>query len=333
MQLAVWAHPITTYLNDTGEMGNDFKKMSKAGIDIYYPFVCLYGNSCYPSKFATQVTKEDLLKKITQIASYYNIEVHPVVAFISLGADHAKSYIGHGAQGENPVGHAICPSQEANRKFVLDIVSELIENYKIKNNHPIKGIHLDYMRYPNAFYSLKYPCECSACREYRKNWWGEEIFTNEDMINPGKLYKELEMRSLFVKGLVTKIRKLTASAEIELSMAAREVYSFFALAEGQDWVEWSKEGLVDVISPMSYTTDFNHFEDFVSEHSRLLKNGKATYFAGVGRKSSKGELTPDEMIRQIQYAFAKDVQGCTIFHFGALTDEDFEKITELKFGK
>lgn len=324
MKIAVWAHPMMNYSNGPENIKDDFKKMSKAGISIYYPFACLYGNGCYPSKFVNRVTQEDLLKKIIEAASEYNIEVHPIVAFASLGAHQSKPYKGYGAPDGRASGHAACPSQECNRKLILDIMLEIIQNYKIR------GIHMDYMRYPNFSYSLKFPCECDACRAYRRSWWGEEVFTGEDMKDPGKLYKELTMRAEFIKGFVKEIRKLTKSEDLQLSMAARENYSRFALTEGQDWVEWSKEGLVDVISPMSYSPDFDQFKAFVDEHIRLLKNGKATYFAGIGRKSDNGEMSPHEMIRQLQYASENGVKGCTIFHFGALTDKDFGKMEELK---
>ncbi|MDD2502833.1 MAG: hypothetical protein PHG58_03100 [Clostridia bacterium] len=324
MKIAVWAHPIMSYSNEPEKIKSDFKKMSEAGIGIYYPFACLYGESCYPSRFVKQVTQGDLLQQIIETAGEYNIEVHPVVAFASLGKHQVKPFIGNGAPEGHASGHVACPSQESNCKLVYDIMMESIENYKIQ------GIHLDYIRYPNVSYSLKYPCECAACREYRINWFGKEVFSGEDMKDPGKLYKELTMRAEFIKGFVQKIRNLTSSAGIELSMAAREKYTHFALAEGQDWVEWSKEGLVDVISPMSYSPDFNTFKDFVDEHIQLLKNGKSIYFAGIGRNSDKGELSSGELIRQLQYASENGVKGCTIFHFGALTDEDFRRIRLLK---
>lgn len=62
----------------------------------------------------------------------------------------------------------------------------------------------------------------------------------------------------------------------------------------------------------------------------MLKNSNASYFVGIGRKSDNGEMTPDEMISQMKYAYDKGLDGCTIFHFGALTDEDFEKMADFK---
>ena len=118
-------------------------KMSKAEINIYYPFACLYGKSCFPSRFVNQITKEDYLEKIIDAASEYGIEVHPIVAYATLGPDQFKPYKGHGAPEGRAGGHAACPSQESNRELVYNIMSEMIEKYSIK------GIHLDYMRYPN----------------------------------------------------------------------------------------------------------------------------------------------------------------------------------------
>ena len=174
-----------------------------------------------------------------------------------------------------------------------------------------------------------FPCECEVCRSYRKRRLGEEVFSGEDMKDPGKLYIELCMRAEHIKSFIVRIRNMTLSRSLELSMAAREDYTKFALSEGQDWVEWSREGLVDVICPMSYTTNLEKFKAFADEHSRLLKGGKAKYFAGIGRKSNNGELKPNDMIEQIRYSKEKGASGCTIFHFGALTEEDLSNLGDL----
>lgn len=324
MKLGVWAHPMMNYPEGSGSIEKTFAAMSKAGISIYYPYACLRGDGCYKSNIINQVTQEDFLEKIVEIAPHYGIEVHPVVAFASPSMQQAELFVGHGAPKNHPIGRSACPSSEYNRQLILNIMTELMENYKIQ------GIHLDYMRYPNVSYSLSFPCECDSCRKYRKDHWGEDLFSGNDMKEPGKLYMELCMRAANIKNFVTQVRSATLSAGLALSMAAREYYIEFALTEGQDWVEWSRENLVDVVCPMSYSTDFKVFKAFFDEHLRLLKDGKALYYAGIGRKSDNGETKPADMIRQIEYAADNGAAGCTIFHFGAFTEEDFERLGAIK---
>lgn len=77
---------------------------------------------------------------------------------------------------------------------------------------------------------------------------------------------------------------------------------------------------------MTYTTDSTLFQQLVEAHARPLRPGKALYLEGVGRKSSAGEITPDQMIEQLEIARQQGAVGAFIFHLGALTPEDFEKL-------
>lgn len=323
MNLGVWGHPMMNFTKGGMEIEEAFRQMAEVNISRYYCFAGLHGKACYPSQYLEQVTERDFLDEIVHAAEKYGVEVHPVVAFSSPGNDQMDLFQGYGMKEGEDLGHAACPSSMKNQALVLDIMREVIERY------PVKGIHLDYVRFPNESISLRHPCQCRHCRDYRKERLGQEVFTGDDFQDAGKLLIELQMRAKFVKGFVEQARALTSRSGLELSMAAREIYTKYAMAEGQDWVEWAKEGLVDAVNPMSYSPDFGGFQEFVEDHTMLLAGTKAAYYTGVGRNSANGEMSTDMMIKQIRFAMDKGADGCTIFHYGALTPEDFRALRSL----
>jgi hypothetical protein len=78
-----------------------------------------------------------------------------------------------------------------------------------------------------------------------------------------------------------------------------------------------------MVSPMSYTTKFDNFRRLLEEHVRLVGDS-TSLFEGIGRSSSAGVLTPEEMMLQIDLAKERGLPGITIFHFNALTARDLE---------
>ena len=324
MKLAVWGHPEINFVENGMDITETLKNFERAGISIYYPFVWLHGKTCYKSEVVAEQTKEDLLQQIIDEAKKYGIEVHPVIVSFGNTGQEVTKYQGHKAPEKLNEKDWICPTGKENRNYVLKVLKELV------NNYDIDGIHLDYVRYPNSSISLEYPCECKDCRTKRRELAGYEVFSKDDLTEPGKLFKELIMRNQAVRNFVIKAKEITDASNMKLTMAARARYFKDALGEGQDWVEWAKEGLIDEVNTMSYNDCFERYQRFVTDHSHLLKDTKAKYFAGIGRSSTLGVITTEEMIEQIKLADEYGADGCTIFHSRALNEKDFNELEKLK---
>ena len=84
------------------------------------------------------------------------------------------------------------------------------------------------------------------------------------MAKPGFAYMEAMMRNRFVRALVEPVRQITIAAGLRLSLAARARYLKDAVCEGQDWVEWRRDGLLDFVCPMSYNPWPERYKAFVA---------------------------------------------------------------------
>jgi uncharacterized lipoprotein YddW (UPF0748 family) len=183
-----------------------------------------------------------------------------------------------------------------------------------------------------------------------------DTITGDDLTVPGIIYKYIQFRNENIYQLTKKINKAVKEKGLVLSMAARTIYlgtglsvpadllvrilrtsnkeeqdwrKEAALLEGQDWIEWGREGLMDFISPMNYSTDREYHRKRLSEQMDLLGNS-AKIYDGLGRKSSFGEITAKEMVQQAEDSLKLGAKGIAIFHFNILNEEDFRELAAFK---
>jgi len=130
------------------------------------------------------------------------------------------------------------------------------------------------------------------------------------------------MRGGLVGEVAWELYEICAERELPLSLAARARYLKDAVLEGQDWAEWCHSGMLDFVCPMSYNPCFDRFQRFVEEHTRLLEGAPVRLYPGVGRKSSLGTLSPQDMMQQLEYLRDRGIDAACIFHARALEDED-----------
>lgn len=334
MEIAVWGHPYLEFPNgkdDQETINQKFEKISDAGITIYFAFTSVGGRLYFSSRMLPKAER-DILSKLIKAGKNAGVEIHPIIGFGDVSPWYGlfpKRVYKIKSERElpdwakrNTFRNWLCPSWKENRELTIKIAKDILENYEVN------GIHLDYIRYPNAGVLVPYPCVCDACKKQRLKWLGKEELEREDTEIHGVIYKELQWRNNCVREVVKEIRKLTREVGVKLTMAARAYYLKSAVIEGQDWVSWCKDGLLDIIAPMSYTTKFENFKMLVEEHVKLLR-GRIPLFEGIGRKSSAGILTPDAMMKQIDLVKEKGLPGVTIFHLNALTEEDFSLLKTL----
>lgn len=213
--------------------------------------------------------------------------------------------------------HWPCAAWAENRRVTCAVAAEMMKGYSPD------GLHMDYLRYPNSVVLNAHWCHCERCQSEREQWLGKPLPAAEDLANPGTVYQEIKMRGHFVKSVVYGLREVADDAGAPLSLAARARYLKDAVAEGQDWVEWCAEGLLDFVCPMSYNPCPDRFQRFVAEHTGLLASAGTPLYCGIGRSSSLGKIDAAQMADQIRYAAGHGADGVCVFHVGALQDEDF----------
>ena len=288
------------------------------------------------SQMMVHLKKKDYpLKEYCMAAKKAGLEVHPWVKPAFAVKDFVKRTLSperRKAQIEQ-YGFEInraCMNNHSTREEGLANIKELIENF----GEYISGIHLDYVRNDNALFLKDYPCECDTCKGIRKKWLGHEVLTRDDLNNPAVMYKELSVRNKNITNFVREVKKLTKSAGMKLSMAARAnyinqydvekapVYGLGpAVYEGQDWFAWAEEGLMDFIATMNYHTDPDIYTNVLEDHLRLLEDTPADFYTGLGIESSMGALSPQEANVLIEKVKNTSAKGISLFHFEAITDE------------
>jgi len=225
----------------------------------------------------------------------------------------------------------LCPAWPENRLLALQRATRLLDTFQPP------ALHLDYIRYffannPAFGYDLEWEdgrkwidtyfrCVCPLCQTERLELLGHEP-TFYDYLHPAYIFKRLQRREEHIREVLRGLRELTKDGNMRLTAAVRVQYFNRALIEGQDWIRWSQEGLIDVISPMNYAPDIAVVERRFLENKRLLRYAHIEVVEGLARCSSAGEISPESLLAQAQRVCELGADGVAIFHLGALMEED-----------
>jgi len=98
--------------------------------------------------------------------------------------------------------------------------------------------------------------------------------------------------------------------------------------QGQDWVYWAERGLLDSVVPMNYTNSLLMLKRRTKAHLAYVK-GKCALWEGLGKDSSRSQLSTEALIKQIKAVREEGAEGVMIFPYSALTDEDLTALAEL----
>lgn len=321
-KILAWSHSYLDFQGDEAAVRKEFDRARDSGIDLLFLFVHSVPreDSAWYKTTLPGFVIEDKYTRLQGIAAGSGLEIHPIVMGISdIGLPKAvrdeRSYAS-GAPGGHKRDGVLCATWEATRAGTLRIASDIIDR------HRPKGVQVDFIRYWDTGVGLEWPCTCSACRKGYKEHVNRDRLTAEDLKDPGVLYKYLQFRNGIILEHLKSLRRLAKENDLEFSIAARADYSGAALVEGQDWIPWGKQGLVDFICPMNYRTDRNEHRELLAFQLEAL-GGAVPVYSGIGRKSSFGEITAAEMVRQAEDAFELGAAGICVFHFNALKAADF----------
>jgi hypothetical protein len=199
----------------------------------------------------------------------------------------------------------------------------------------VKGINLDQIRYPNTAMQERNPCQCAACGERRRPWLRHDALTDEDMKDPAVMYKEIETKVEAITGIVRAMSEMTRRRRLTLSICGRAIYAWRdvefnapptwgygpAIYEGQDWVRWAREKLVDVIHFMNYAPKFERFERLARQHADLVGRSGIVLHEGIAVASSAGGAAPEVFEQEIALTRELGLHGVTIFPWLYMTEE------------
>lgn len=271
---------------------------------------------------------DDQIEQCCAAAKKYGLEVHVWKVNFNLSTapkDFASKLRREGRTQVSVRGKPsdwLCPSHPDNQKLELESMLEVVQKY------PIDGLHLDYIRYPNAEH-----CYCDGCRRRFEAQSGQNIldrnWPQECYSGPRKEeYNQWRCRQItsLVAAISCRARRLRSSGPdrqsavrpLKISAAVYGSYPSCRESVAQDWPKWVEAGHLDFVCPMNYTADSAQFASLIKKQQKLLA-GRAPLYVGIGAASSKSKLTAAEVAGQIELARQLGAEGFVIFDFNAQT--------------
>jgi len=313
-QIKIWDHCryVEDKLRPYDEMARHLDTMAKAGICatiIYMPEVISLDDYCRAARQAGIAVE-------ARIFPAWNVD-NPVMRTLP-EADFQEMEKRFGIRLAGS-----CGNHPGNRAKFLAAAERLAAEYAGR----IEAIHLDFIRNDNALLLMDYPCQCDACQALYRRFFNCAVPDKAMLRDAAVQYKLLAIRNDSVKRTVRAMRDMTKRHHLKLTMAARANYLNSrdiadppvwglgpAVLEGQDWVAWHDEGLLDGIYPMNYHTDFALFQSILADYLRLIPEHRETLFSGVGISSSMGEITPEGAARRLAAIRDAGLPGAVLFN-------------------
>ena len=260
-----------------------FDRLAAAGINTVFFETLNAGYTIYPSQVAPQqnplTVGWDPLESAVKLAHERGMELHAWVWVFATGNKRHNTLIGKPSSYPGPVLSAhpdwanidnkrrtqhpndgkfyLDPANPEARNYLLRIVSEIANNYKVD------GVQLDYIRYPfqddNAGFTYGYGM---AARQLFKQLTGADPVN----ISPssGSLWRQwVEFKTNQINSFVAEVSQLLRQnyPRTILSVAvfphppSQRIYKI-----QQNWEVWARQGIVDLIVPMTYALDTNRLQ-------------------------------------------------------------------------
>jgi uncharacterized lipoprotein YddW (UPF0748 family) len=260
-----------------------FDRLAAAGINTVFFETLNAGYPIYPSQVAPQqnplTVGWDPLESAVKLAHERGIELHAWIWTFAVGNKRHNTLIGKPGSYPGPVLSAhpnwanidnkgriqnpndgkfyLDPANPEARSYLLRIISEITSKYKVD------GVQLDYIRYPfqndNAGFTYGYGV---AARQQFKQLTGVDPVK----ISPkdGSLWRQwVEFKTNQINSFVAEVSQLLRQnyPRTILSVAvfphpeSQRIYKI-----QQNWEVWARQGIVDLIVPMTYALDTNRLQ-------------------------------------------------------------------------
>ena len=210
------------------------------------------------------------------------------------------------------------PTKAISKALIRNLIEEV-------SSYDIDGIMLDYIRYDSN--DMCYGPECRAAFE---RYLGETI-TNwpGDFAPGGARYNEfMEWRPHPINYLVRDIRSwaLAVNPDLEISAAVwgwepiDPTYNRYWM--GQDSAFWVKEGWLDWVAPMIYTTDINRIDEKMKSYQQYMVAGPEGKIPLVPFLTNAwpAPVDPNNFTQQIDTVRANGADGWIIWRYGGPGD-------------
>lgn len=319
MKKGVWLHSIPSLKGKSG-IERFVRRYADAGFELLIPCVKnIDGLLDFHSRIG-RVRPEsqawDPLAYMAQVARQAGIKIHawfcntPEGATGKLLASHPE-YVALTPEGEPAPCHKgffTCLARPPVRNYQYRIMAELVGDYDID------GIHLDYIRIgENA-------CYCPICRAAYRRLMRKDLEGAEGW--PPRAVAWHRWRVDNVTKLVARISKKCRESGKELSAAVFRDYPGSIVTQGQDFVKWSRQGLLDLTIPMNYDVNLNIMAGWTRNHLANMPD-ETEMWEGLGHFVLRGT---GQLVEQVQCVKDLGVPGVVIFEHHSITAKDLKAL-------
>ncbi len=266
----------------------------------------------------------DFFALFLQEAMQRNMIVHPWFCVFPEGAiagtvrQHPEWLI-RSKKGE--LVTSVNPALPEVRQYEISLMMELVRNYAVD------WIHLDYIRYPCEPTEVYFSFDAQT-RAIFKNYSGEDPLNWKSNDSGNLLWNEwIEWNAGQVTQFVRELRTALRSVPrpIKISAAVFPDAANARVLIGQDWAQWTEQGLVDMLCPMLYTNHHSFFEKYV-KRAITIARGHCQICAGIGIGTSHNQNTPEGMVEQLRISRNLGCDGIIFFSSNSLKDEFLKKL-------
>ncbi len=214
-------------------------------------------------------------------------------------------------------GLYVSPVTAVSRAYSAGVVAELATRY------PLDGIHFDYIRYPSPDFDYSR----AALAEFRAGLLSAVTRVERARLDRAAVRDPAAWPSAYPKDWAAFHRDRMTALVMGLQSAARAVRPGLVVsaavvgvpaeareARFQDWVTWTRQGLIDVACPMLYVMTADQFGATAADIRAAL--GPAPFWAGIGAY----RLSIDATIERVRAARRANAAGVLLFSYGQLAE-------------
>ncbi len=307
----VWLH---TYAPTDWE--SVFQTLQRANLNALFFRAGRGGNVVYRSVFLprdpwAEQADLDELQNAAEAAQRYGIDLHAwrVNYHFGTAPDWLKEQMAKEDRlVRDPKGQQalwLNPADPRNQEHELQAMLELLR-------YPVVGVQFDYIRYPEVpHYDFDYS-EVSR-REFEQAT-GIQLtdFPRQVLFGLLKIrYDDWQRGNInrLVRRVYEAVKHQSPQTVVSAAVWRRHRY-YYALIK-QDWIHWVREGWLDLVCPMDYTSDDEEFREQVKEQV-LEVNGQIPIAIGVGAYLHTDEW---QVVEQVKIARDLGADGFVIFAY------------------
>lgn len=318
--VGIWDQYVTGFYD--GKWPETARLLKESGIKAVFPNVAKGGITRCRSAVLPMELKNggDPFKDYLTAARDAGLEVHPWIICWNLDTAPEDFIAQMKKEGRLVVGadgkarHWLNPAHEANRQMLAEFIREVIRNYGPD------GIHLDYIRYPDADGSY----DTVSRMLFEKHLKTSVANWPRDVMEGGSLRKSwLKWRADNLTELISRLRDEIRSENPRVRFSAAVYGNWPECADsiGQDWGTWIESRLVDFACPMNYTSKPGVFHALLKKQMNL-ENAERRIYPGIGVSATESQLTPDLVIEQIGTARELKAPGYLLYQLDEVLMDD-----------